>query len=171
MRSLRPPIERTAGSEARADAGGPRPVIRRHAKGGGRIVSCRQGRERSPQELGQLIWDGPTSLDAASRTDASRTDHRKVDVIAVAREPRRHIRRVRKARQRGIHVVTWERRGTDAREYNRQQATAEGIATTLTTRRRVGDGKGESRSSPGSSAAPQNEWIRSSRSGWREVPD
>ncbi|MEP6915635.1 MAG: substrate-binding domain-containing protein, partial [Acidobacteriota bacterium] len=97
-------------------AAGHRPVIAvmPKAKGDPYFVSCRAGAEEAAKELGvDLIWDGPTSLDAAKQNElVENWIIRKVDVIAVAVENRGGISSVlRKARERGIHVVTW---GADA---------------------------------------------------------
>jgi rhamnose transport system substrate-binding protein len=171
VRSLQPADRpQPGGSAAPAPAPTPaavRPVIAvmPKAKGDPYFVSCRAGAEEAAQELGvELIWDGPTSLDAAKQNElVENWITRKVDVIAVAVENRGGISSVlRKARQRGIHVVTWDADAEpDAREYFVNQATAEGIATTLTDEAaRLLDGKGEFAIITGAlSAANQNEWI------------
>jgi rhamnose transport system permease protein len=69
---------------------------------------------------------------------------------------------LRKARQRGIKVVTWDADAeADARDYFVNQATAEGIANTLTDEAaRLLNEKGEFAIITGAlSAANQNEWI------------
>jgi rhamnose transport system permease protein len=167
VRSLQP-AARPAGSAAPAPAPAvPRPVIAvmPKAKGDPYFVSCRAGAEEAAQELGvELIWDGPTSLDAAKQNElVENWITRKVDVIAVAVENRGGISSVlRKARERGIHVITWDADAEpDAREYFVNQATAEGIATTLTDEAaRLLGGTGEFAIITGAlSAANQNEWI------------
>ena len=169
VRSLQP-AERPAASAAPAPAPAPaarRPVIAvmPKAKGDPYFVSCRAGAEEAAQELGvELIWDGPTGLDAAKQNElVENWITRKVDVIAVAVENRGGISSVlRKARERGIHVVTWDADAEpDAREYFVNQATAEGIANTLTDEAaRLLGGKGEFAIITGAlSAANQNEWI------------
>jgi rhamnose transport system substrate-binding protein len=167
VRSLRP-ADRPAGSVAPAPAPVPRrPVIAvmPKAKGDPYFVSCRAGAEEAAKELGvELIWDGPTSLDSAKQNElVENWITRKVDVIAVAVENRGGISSVlRKARERGIHVVTWDADAEpDAREYFVNQATSEGIATTLTDEAaRLLGGKGEFAIITGAlSAANQNEWI------------
>ena len=83
------------------------------AKGDPYFVSCRRGAEDAAKELGvDLIWDGPTGLDAAKQNEiVDDWITRKVDVIAVAVENRGGISSVlRKARSRGIPVLTWEDR-------------------------------------------------------------
>jgi rhamnose transport system permease protein len=168
VRSLQP-AARPSDSAAPAPAPAParRPVIAMmpKAKGDPYFVSCRAGAEEAAQELGvELIWDGPTSLDAARQNElVENWITRKVDVIAVAVENRGGISSVlRKARERGIHVLTWDADADpDAREYFVNQATAEGIANTLTDEAaRLLGGKGEFAIITGAlSAANQNEWI------------
>jgi len=144
-----------------------RPVIAMmpKAKGDPYFVSCRVGAEEAAKELGvELIWDGPTSLDAARQNElVENWITRKVDVIAVAVENRGGISSVlRKARERGIHVLTWDADAEpDARNFFVNQATAEGIANTLTDEAaRLLGGKGEFAIVTGAlSAANQNEWI------------
>jgi rhamnose transport system substrate-binding protein len=144
-----------------------RPVIAMmpKAKGDPYFVSCRVGAEEAAKELGvELIWDGPTSLDAARQNElVENWITRKVDVIAVAVENRGGISSVlRKARERGIHVLTWDADAEpDARNFFVNQATAEGIANTLTDEAaRLLGGTGEFAIVTGAlSAANQNEWI------------
>ena len=135
------------------------------AKGDPYFVSCRAGAEEAAQELGvELIWDGPTGLDAAKQNEVVENwITRKVDVIAVAVENRAGISTVlRKARERGIKVLTWDADAeTDARDFFVNQATPEGIGNTLTDEAsRLLGGKGEFAIITGAlSAANQNEWI------------
>ena len=135
------------------------------AKGDPYFVSCRAGAEEAAQELGvELIWDGPTGLDAAKQNEVVENwITRKVDVIAVAVENRAGISTVlRKARERGIKVLTWDADAEpDARDFFVNQATPEGIGNTLTDEAsRLLGGKGEFAIITGAlSAANQNEWI------------
>jgi rhamnose transport system substrate-binding protein len=135
------------------------------AKGDPYFVSCRAGAEEAAKELGvELIWDGPTGLDAARQNElVENWITRGVDVIAVAVENRAGISTVlRKARQRGIHVLTWDADAEpDARDFFVNQATSEGIANTLTDEAaRLLNGTGEFAIITGAlSAANQNEWI------------
>ena len=135
------------------------------AKGDPYFVSCRVGAEQAARELGvELIWDGPTSLDAARQNDFIESwITRGVDVIAVAVENRAGISSVlRKARERGIKVLTWDADAEpDARDYFVNQATAEGIGNTLTDEAaRLLGGRGEFAVITGAlTAANQNEWI------------
>jgi rhamnose transport system substrate-binding protein/rhamnose transport system permease protein len=135
------------------------------AKGDPYFVSCRTGAEEAARELGvDLIWDGPTSLDAAKQNElAENWITRHVDVIAVAVENRAGISTVlRKARERGIRVLTWDADAEpDARDFFVNQATAEGIANALTDEAaRLLGGSGEFAIITGAlTAANQNEWI------------
>jgi rhamnose transport system permease protein len=136
------------------------------AKGDPYFVSCRAGAEEAARALGvELIWDGPTSLDAAKQNElVENWITRKVDVIAVAVENRAAISTVlRKARQNGIRVLTWDADAEpDARDFFVNQATPEGIANALTDEAaRLLNGRGEFAIVTGAlSAANQNEWIR-----------
>lgn len=146
-----------------------RPVIAvmPKAKGDPYFVSCRAGAEEAARELGvELIWDGPTSLDAAKQNELVESwITRHVDVIAAAVENRAAISTVlRKARERGIRVLTWDADAeADARDFFVNQATAEGIANALTDEAaRLLGGTGEFAIITGAlSAANQNEWIAS----------
>jgi rhamnose transport system substrate-binding protein len=156
-----------SGSGAAAQPAGPRRVIAMmpKAKGDPYFVSCRAGAEEAAQELDvELIWDGPTGLDAAKQNEVVENwITRKVDVIAVAVENRAGISTVlRKARERGIKVLTWDADAEpDARDFFVNQATPEGIGNTLTDEAsRLLGGKGEFAIITGAlSAANQNEWI------------
>jgi rhamnose transport system substrate-binding protein len=156
-----------SGSGGAAQPTGPRRVIAMmpKAKGDPYFVSCRAGAEEAAQELGiELIWDGPTGLDAAKQNEVVENwITRKVDVIAVAVENRAGISTVlRKARARGIKVLTWDADAErDARDFFVNQATPEGIGNTLTDEAsRLLRGKGELAIITGAlSAANQNEWI------------
>src|SRR6185436_8085636 len=135
------------------------------AKGDPYFVSCRAGAEEAAKELGvDLIWDGPTSLDAARQNGlVENWITRNVDASAVAVENRAGISTVlRKARGRGIKVLTWDADAeADARDFFVNQATAEGIATALTDEAaRLLNRTGEFAIITGAlSAANQNEWI------------
>jgi rhamnose transport system permease protein len=167
VRSLRPSAGPAAAGIPSPPAATRRPVIAMmpKAKGDPYFVSCRVGAEEAAQELGvDLIWDGPTSLDAARQNElVENWITRKVDAIAVAVENRGGISSVlRKARSRGIRVLTWDADAEpDARDFFVNQATAEGIANTLTDEAaRLLGGKGEFAIITGAlSAANQNEWI------------
>jgi rhamnose transport system substrate-binding protein len=132
IRSVRP-----SGAPAPAVAEGRRLVIAMmpKAKGDPYFASCRKGAEDAANELGvELIWDGPTGLDAAKQNEVVEGwITRKVDAIAVAVENSPGLSTVlRKARDRGIPVVTWDSDSApDSRDFFINQATPEGIGTTL----------------------------------------
>jgi ABC-type sugar transport system substrate-binding protein len=161
-------VSRTGGAEAAVAGKTHRPVIAvmPKAKGDPYFVSVRAGAEEAAKELGvELIWDGPTSLDAAKQNElVENWITRQVDAIAVAVENKAGISTVlRKARERGIHVLTWDADAEpDARDFFVNQATPEGIASTLTGEAaRLLNGKGSIAIITGAlSAANQNEWIR-----------
>jgi rhamnose transport system permease protein len=135
------------------------------AKGDPYFISCRAGAEEAAKEAGiDLIWDGPTGLDASKQNEVVEGwITRGVDAIAVAVENAPGISTVlRKARSRGIKVVTWDADAEpDARDYFVNQATPQGIGYTLTDEAaRLLNGKGEFAVITGAlSAANQNLWI------------
>jgi rhamnose transport system permease protein len=148
-----------------------RPVIAMmpKAKGDPYFISCRAGAEEAAKEFDvELIWDGPTNLDAARQNElVENWITRKVDAIAVAVENRGGISSVlRKARAKGIKVLTWDADAEpDARDFFVNQATPEGIANTLTDEAaRLLGGEGQFAIITGAlSAANQNEWIANIR--------
>ncbi len=105
------------------------------SKGNAYFIACRKGAEEAAAELGvQMIWDGPTDPDPARQNDViDAWITRGVDAIAVAVENREGISSVlRKARKRGIKVVTWDADAEpDARDFFVNQATPRGIGETL----------------------------------------
>jgi rhamnose transport system substrate-binding protein len=137
VRSLAGPHAASAGSGVAA-APARRPVIAMmpKAKGDPYFVSARKGADEAAAELGvDLIWDGPTSLDAAKQNDLVESwITRQVDAIAVSVQNPASISTVlRKARSRGIKVLTWDADAErDSRDYFINQATPEGIGNTLT---------------------------------------
>ena len=169
VRSLQPIASPSMapGTGAASGPGGRRPVIAMmpKAKGDPYFISCRAGAEEAAKELGvELIWDGPTGLDAARQNElVENWITRGVDAIAVAVENRAGISTVlRKARGRGIKVLTWDADAEpDARDFFVNQATPEGIANALTDEAaRLLSGTGEFAIITGAlSAANQNEWI------------
>jgi ABC-type sugar transport system substrate-binding protein len=112
------------------------------------FIACRAGAEEAAAELGvKLLWDGPREPDPAKQNEIVETwiTHG-VDVIAVAVENRDGISTaLRRARERGIKVVTWDSdAAADARDLFVNQATPEGIGTTLMdAAARVLNGEGE----------------------------
>ncbi len=135
------------------------------AKGDPYFVSVRGGAEEAAKELGvEMIWDGPTGLDAAKQNElVENWITRKVDAIAVAVENKGGISTVlRKAREHGIKVLTFDADAEkDARDFLVNQATSEGIANTLTdAAARILGGKGDFAIITGAlTATNQNEWI------------
>ena len=164
VRSLRPADIVPASTAAKS---GKRPVIAMmpKAKGDPYFISCKAGAEEAAKELGvDLIWDGPTGLDAAKQNEVVEGwITRGVDAIAVSVENSAGISTVlRKARERGIKVVTWDADAAeDARDYFINQATPEGIGYTLVDEgARLLGGKGEFAIITGPlSAANQNSWM------------
>jgi rhamnose transport system substrate-binding protein len=146
---------------------GHRPVIAMmpKAKGDPYFASCQVGAEEAARDAGaDLIWDGPTDLDAAKQNEVVEGwITRGVDAIAVSVENSAGISTVlRKARQRGIKVLTWDADAApDARDFFINQATAQGIGFTLADEAaRLLGGKGEFAIITGAlSAANQNQWI------------
>ncbi len=135
------------------------------AKGDPYFISCRTGAEQAAKDLNvDLIWDGPTGLDAAKQNEVVEgwiTRH--VDAISVSVENGAGISTVlRKARAQGIKVVTWDADAEpDARDYFINQATPQSIGETLIdeTARVMGD-RGQFAIITGAlSAANQNLWI------------
>ena len=147
------------------------------AKGDPYFVSARAGAEDAARELGvELIWDGPTGLEAAKQNElVENWITRRVDTIAVAVENKAGLSTVlRKARERGIHVLTWDADAEpDAREFFANQATSEAIANTLTDEAsRLLGGKGEFAIITGAlTAANQNEWIAFIKKRLEKYPD
>ena len=164
VRSLRPADVLPARTAARP---GKRPVVAMmpKSKGDPYFISCRAGAEEAATEAGvDLIWDGPTGLDAAKQNEVVEGwITRGVDAIAVSVENSAGISTVlRKARARGIKVVTFDADAAeDARDYFVNQATPEGIGFTLVDEgARLMGGKGEFAIITGPlSAANQNAWM------------
>ena len=167
--SARPSQAAAAASSTGTPARRPVIAMMPKAKGDPYFISCRAGAEEAARELGvELIWDGPTSLDAARQNElVENWITRNVDAIAVAVENRGGISSVlRKARERGIKVLTWDADAEpDARDFFVNQATPEGIANALTDEAaRLLGGEGQFAIITGAlSAANQNEWIANIR--------
>ncbi len=136
------------------------------SKGNAYFIACKKGADEAAAELGvDLIWDGPTETDPAKQNEVVETwITRKVDVIAVAVENREGLASVlRKARQRGIAVITWDAdTEPDARDFFVNQATPAGIGQALMDEAaRVLGGKGEFAVITASlTAGNQNEWRK-----------
>jgi rhamnose transport system permease protein len=169
VRSIRDDGGATDARGAAAGAGGgvDRPVVAMmpKAKGDPYFISARQGAEEAAREFGvELLWDGPTDLDAARQNEVVEAWITSgVDAIAVSVENRVAISTVlRKARENGIKVVTWDADAEeDARDFLVNQATPQGIGYTLMDEAaRIMGGSGKFAIITASlSAANQNEWI------------
>lgn len=135
------------------------------AKGDPYFVSARAGAEEAAKELGvDLIWDGPTNLDASQQNElVENWITRGVDAMAVAVENKGSISTVlRKARQHNIPVLTWDADAEpDARNYFLNQATPAGIAEALVDQaaRLLPQGGQYAIITGALSAENQNEWI------------
>jgi rhamnose transport system permease protein len=130
------------------------------------FISCRAGAEEAAKEFNvDMIWDGPTGVDAAKQSEVVQGwITRRVDAIAVAVANGPAISSVlRKARAQGIKVVTWDADAEpDARDYFVDQATPQGIGNTLTDETaKVLNNDGEFAIITGAlTAANQNLWIQ-----------
>jgi rhamnose transport system substrate-binding protein len=155
----------TAADAAETKAHRPVIAVMPKAKGDPYFISARAGAEEAATELGvDLIWDGPTSLDASQQNElVENWITRGVDAIVVAVENKGSISTVlRKARQHGIAVLTWDADAEpDARDFFLNQATPEGIANALTDEaaRLMPTGGSFGIITGSLSAENQNEWI------------
>src|SRR3990172_9573661 len=73
--------------------------------------ACEKGAKEAAKELGiNLIFDGPDTSDVSRQTAIVETwIARKFDVIAIApNDPDAIAPALRKARQRGVKVITWD---------------------------------------------------------------
>jgi rhamnose transport system substrate-binding protein len=158
-------LARTAGA---GDQHGKRRVtigVMPKSKGDPYFISCRTGAEKAAADLDvDMIWDGPTELDAAKQNEVVEgwiTRH--VDAISVTVANAASISTVlRKARSQGIKVVALDADAKpDARDYFINQATTQAIGFTLLDEAaRVMHEKGEFAIITGAlSAANQNLWI------------
>ena len=136
------------------------------SKGNAYFIACRKGAEEAAKGLNvKLLWDGPTDPDPARQNEIVDTwITRGVDVIAVAAENRGGISSaLRKARARGIKVVTWDADAEpDSRDFFVNQATPEGIGLALMDNAaRVLGGKGSFAIITASlTASNMNEWRK-----------
>jgi rhamnose transport system substrate-binding protein len=135
------------------------------AKGDPYFISCRIGAEEAAKKLDvNMIWDGPTGLDAAKQNEVVEGwITRGVQAISVSVENGPGISTVlRKARARGIKVMTWDADAEpDARDYFISQATPEDIGNTLVDEaaRLIGNSGQVAIITGALSAANQNLWI------------
>jgi rhamnose transport system substrate-binding protein len=179
LRGGGPAADGSSGSTgATASTTGAQPVIALmpKAKGDPYFISARKGADSAASALNvQLLWDGPTDLDPAKQNEVVEAwITRGVNAIAVSVENKEAISTVlRKARQRGIKVVTWDADAEkDARDFFVNQATPQGIGYTLTDEAaRIMGGQGEFAIITASlSAANQNEWIKYIRERLKKYP-
>lgn len=169
-RSLTASVAAGASGAARpgGGGGGPRPVIALtpKAKSDPYFVSCKEGADAAARELGvELLWDGPTDPDPARQNEIVEAWITKgVNVIAAsANSPAALSTVLRKARERGIQVITWDAdTEPDSRSFFVNQATAEGIGSTLADEgARLAGGEGSYAIITASlTDANQNEWIK-----------
>jgi rhamnose transport system substrate-binding protein len=167
-----------SGAATNGRANGAKPVVALmpKAKGDPYFISARKGADSAASALNvELLWDGPTDLDPAKQNEVVEAwITRGVNAIAVSVENKEAISTVlRKARQRGIKVVTWDADAEkDARDFFVNQATPQGIGYTLTDEAaRIMGGQGEFAIITASlSAANQNEWIKFIRERLKKYP-
>lgn len=148
------------------------PAVRRvialtpKAKADPYFVSCKQGADAAAAELGvDLLWDAPTDPDPAKQTEVVEAwITRGVDAIAAScASPEALSSVLRKAQERGIKVIGWDADAkADARTFFVNQATAEGIGSTLADEgARLAGGNGRYAIITASlTDSNQNEWIK-----------
>jgi len=140
------------------------------AKGNPYFSSCNDGAQEAAKELGNVtvIYDGPTdgSPEKASQM-IEQWILKKVDVIAVSpNDPEVLAPAMKKARAKGIHVVTWDADGKPGtREFFVNQATAQtigyGLVDTMAKDLGGEGAKGDVAIVTATlTAANQNEWIK-----------
>jgi rhamnose transport system substrate-binding protein len=105
-------------------------------KGLAYFTSCAEGAQAAAKELGdcEIVYDGPTDGSPEKAVQLiEKWTLKKVDVIAVSpNDPDVLAPAMKKAREAGIHVITWDADGhPDARELFVNQATAKQIGTAL----------------------------------------
>jgi rhamnose transport system permease protein len=177
VHSLGPRTAEASSGPATTTAHRPVIAVMPKAKGDPYFVSVRGGAEEAAKEFNvDMIWDGPTGLDAAKQNElVENWITRKVDAIAVAVENKGGISTVlRKARERGIKVLTWDADAEkDARDFLVNQATSEGIANTLTdAAAKILNNKGDFAIITGAlTANNQNEWIAFIKKRLEKYPD
>ena len=134
------------------------------------FTTCAQGAAEAAKEFGhvKLIYDGPS--DGAPEKAASMIEKwtlQGVDVIAVSpNDPEVLAPAMRKAREKGVHVITWDADGAPGtREFLVNQATAQDIGFALvdTMAKDLGGDKSEVEVAiitATLTAANQNTWIK-----------
>jgi len=139
-------------------------------KGIGYFTSCSVGAEQAAKELGDvnLVYDGPT--DGAPQASASLIESwtlKGADVICVSpNDPNVLASAMTKARQQGVHVLTWDADAPPAsREFFVDQATAEQIGDAMvdTMAKDIGGAQPTGKVAIVTAtltASNQNEWIK-----------
>jgi len=159
----------TAPEVKAAEKGKPVVCLLPKKKGLPYFSSCAEGAAKAAAELGvELIYDGPT--DGSPERAASMIEKwtlKKVDVIAVSpNDPEVLAPAMRKAREKGIRVITWDADGKpDTRDFFVNQATAKDIGYALvdTMAKDIGGEKPEGEVAiitATLTAANQNSWIQ-----------
>lgn len=100
------------------------------------FITCKDGAEQAAKDLGnvELIYDGPTDASAEKAAGMiEKWTQQGVDVIAVSpNDPDVLAPAMKKARDKGIHVITWDSDGKEGtREFFVNQATAKDIGAAL----------------------------------------
>jgi rhamnose transport system substrate-binding protein len=135
------------------------------SKGNQYFKTCEKGARAAAKDLGaELLFDGPTNTDPAKQNEiVENWISLGVDVIVAACENKDGISTaLRKARQQGIKVVTYDADALpDARSFFVNQATSEGIANSLldTTAELIGSQGEYAIISATLTAGNQNDWI------------
>lgn len=131
--------------------------------------ACERGAEEAAAELGvELVWDGPIVNDVTKQAEMLDTwIIRRLDAITVApNDPHALAPTLRKARERGIKVLTWDADSEpDSRDDFVNQATFASVAYALVdVMARQIDNAGEVAIVTGSlTAANQNVWMEHMR--------
>jgi rhamnose transport system substrate-binding protein len=135
------------------------------SKGNQYFMTCEKGARTAAKDLGvELLFDGPTNTDPAKQNEiVENWISLGVDVIVAACENKDGISTaLRKARQQGIKVVTYDADALpDARSFFVNQATSAGIASSLldTTAELIGSEGEYAIISATLTAGNQNDWI------------
>jgi rhamnose transport system permease protein len=166
------PAGSSSAASASAHAAAPVPAVKPvlaltpKAKADPYFVSCKQGADEAAAELGvDLLWDAPTDPDPAKQTEVVEAwITRGVNAIAAScASPEALSSVLRKAQARGIKVISWDADAkTDARSFFVNQATSEGIGSTLADEgARLAGGSGRYAIITASlTDSNQNEWIK-----------
>jgi rhamnose transport system permease protein len=166
------PAGSSSAASASAHAAAPVPAVKPvlaltpKAKADPYFVSCKQGADEAAAELGvDLLWDAPTDPDPAKQTEVVEAwITRGVNAIAAScASPEALSSVLRKAQARGIKVMSWDADAkADARSFFVNQATSEGIGSTLADEgARLAGGSGRYAIITASlTDSNQNEWIK-----------